>query len=147
MPLFISYRSSGERFINYQANSSCEITSVILMTTLFYKALILQGEIWCWSLLGLKGLRGQTSFPLTKSLTKMSKEWPRRSRMGELPAQRTWWNSIFLWALKLVSKFSNQKNFNRTTHNNFIILYLFNFLETFDHKTVLPVGGIEEFAW
>ena len=30
--------------------------SVILMTTLFYKELILQGEIWCWSLLGLKGL-------------------------------------------------------------------------------------------
>ena len=30
--------------------------SLILMTTLFYKALILQGEIWCWSLLGLKGL-------------------------------------------------------------------------------------------
>ena len=26
------------------------------MTTLFYKAWILQGEIWCWSLLGLKGL-------------------------------------------------------------------------------------------
>ena len=37
--------------------------SVILMTTLFYKALILQGEIWCWSLLGLKGL------------TKKSYEW------------------------------------------------------------------------
>ena len=33
--------------------------SVILMTTLFYKALILQGEIWCWSLLGLKGLNSQ----------------------------------------------------------------------------------------
>ena len=30
--------------------------SVILMATLFYKALILQGEIWCWSLWGLKGL-------------------------------------------------------------------------------------------
>ena len=30
--------------------------SLILMTTLFYKAVILQGEIWCWSLLGLKGL-------------------------------------------------------------------------------------------
>ena len=27
------------------------------MTTLFYKALILQGEIWCWSLLGFKGLK------------------------------------------------------------------------------------------
>ena len=26
------------------------------MTTLFYKALISQEEIWCWSLLGLKGL-------------------------------------------------------------------------------------------
>ena len=34
--------------------------SVILVTmTLFYKELILQGEIWCWSLLGLKGLRSQ----------------------------------------------------------------------------------------
>ena len=32
------------------------IMSIILMTTLFYKALILQGEIWCWSILGLKGL-------------------------------------------------------------------------------------------
>ena len=30
--------------------------SVILMTTPFYKALILQGEIRGWSLLGLKGL-------------------------------------------------------------------------------------------
>ena len=29
----------------------------ILMTTVFYKALILQGEIWYWSLLGLKELR------------------------------------------------------------------------------------------
>ena len=31
--------------------------SVILMTSLFYKALILQGEIWCLSLLELKGLK------------------------------------------------------------------------------------------
>ena len=28
------------------------------MTTVFYKVMILQGEIWCWSLLGLKGLTG-----------------------------------------------------------------------------------------
>ena len=27
--------------------------SVIVMNALFYKALLLQGEIWCWSLLGL----------------------------------------------------------------------------------------------
>ena len=55
-PLFISCWRSGEKLIKYQANSSCVIMSVILMTTLFYKALILQGEIWCWSLWGLKGL-------------------------------------------------------------------------------------------
>ena len=43
--LFISYRSSEESLIKYQANSSCVIMSVILMTTLLYKALILKGEI------------------------------------------------------------------------------------------------------
>ena len=45
LPLFIFYRSSGEKLIKYQATSSCVIISVILITTLFYKALILQGEI------------------------------------------------------------------------------------------------------
>ena len=30
--------------------------SLTLMTKQFYKALILKGEIWCWSLLWLKGL-------------------------------------------------------------------------------------------
>ena len=45
LPLFIFYRSSGEKLIKYQANSSCVIMSVILMTTLFYKTVILQGEI------------------------------------------------------------------------------------------------------
>ena len=58
LPPFISYRSSGKnsKLIKYQADSSCVIMSVILMTSLFYKELILQGEIWCWSLLRLKGL-------------------------------------------------------------------------------------------
>ena len=50
LPLFISFRSWGEKLIKYQSTSSCVTMSVILMTTLFYKALILQGEIWCWSL-------------------------------------------------------------------------------------------------
>ena len=58
LPLFISHRSSGEKLIKYQESSSCVIMFLILMTTLFYKALILQGDIWCWSLLGLKELRG-----------------------------------------------------------------------------------------
>ena len=43
--VIIPCRSSGKKLIKYQANSSCVIMSVILMTTLFYKALILQGEI------------------------------------------------------------------------------------------------------
>ena len=45
LPLFISYKSSGEKLIKHPTNSSCVIMSVILMTTLFYKALKLQGEI------------------------------------------------------------------------------------------------------
>ena len=44
--------------------------SFILMTTLFYKALLLQGEIWCWSLLGLK----QGSYPF---LNKNFKDFSR----------------------------------------------------------------------
>ena len=54
--LFIYHRSSGDKLIKYQANTSCVILSLIFMTTLLYKALLLQGEIWCWSLLGFKGL-------------------------------------------------------------------------------------------
>ena len=53
LPLFISYRSSGEKLTKYQANLSCVIIFFILMITLFYKALIhvSQGEIWYWSIL------------------------------------------------------------------------------------------------
>ena len=43
--------------MKYQLDSCCVIRSSILMTTVFYEEVILQGEIWCWSLLGLKGLR------------------------------------------------------------------------------------------
>ena len=42
--------------------------SAILITTLFYKTLILQGEIWCWSLLGLKGLNTSISLQMHKFL-------------------------------------------------------------------------------
>ena len=45
LALFVSYRSGGENLIKYQANSSCVVVFVILITTLFYKALMLQGEI------------------------------------------------------------------------------------------------------
>ena len=54
-PYSFSNGRSGEKLIKYQANSSGVVMSLILMTTLFHKALILQGEIWCWSLWGLKG--------------------------------------------------------------------------------------------
>ena len=52
LSLFISYRSSGEKVIKYLANSSSEIMSVFLMTSL-----ILRREIWCWSLLGFNELK------------------------------------------------------------------------------------------
>ena len=42
LPLYISYRSSREKLLNYQANSLCQILSSILATALFYKVLILQ---------------------------------------------------------------------------------------------------------
>ena len=43
---FVPRKPSVEKLIKYQGSSSWVIMSVILMTTLFYKALILQGEIW-----------------------------------------------------------------------------------------------------
>ena len=36
LPLFISYRSSGEKLIKYQANSSCVIMFVIFTSALFW---------------------------------------------------------------------------------------------------------------
>ena len=60
--------------VKYQSNSSCVIMSVILMTTLFYTALILQEEMWYWSLLGLRGLpEGFTVKLLTKVYLKICK--------------------------------------------------------------------------
>jgi len=59
LPLFISYSSSGEKLIRCQANSSRVIMYIILMTTLFHKALISQGEILCWPLWEVKGLSNQ----------------------------------------------------------------------------------------
>ena len=43
--LFLASIHFLQKLINYQANSSCVVMSLILMTTLFYKALMLQGEI------------------------------------------------------------------------------------------------------
>ena len=44
LPLHISYTISGE-LLKYQANSPCVILPFILVTALFHKVLILQGEI------------------------------------------------------------------------------------------------------
>ena len=38
-------RSNGENLLKYQLHSSCVIMSLILMTTVFYKAVIFQEEI------------------------------------------------------------------------------------------------------
>ena len=39
------HQSSGEKLIKYLANSCCVIVSLILIITLFYKEIRLQGEI------------------------------------------------------------------------------------------------------
>ena len=62
--LYISYRTSREKLLKYQSNL-CDM-SLILVSNLCYKALILRGEIWRWSLAGLKGL---SSLFTNKTLT------------------------------------------------------------------------------
>ena len=54
LPLFIYHRSSGEKLIKNQANSYFVIMSVILMTTLFYKALIVHNTRRNLTLITLK---------------------------------------------------------------------------------------------
>ena len=77
LPLFISYRSGGEKLIKLQANSSYVIISIILITTLFYKALILQGEIW---FLGLKGLIPYFPHYLPAAVHALDPNLPQNSR-------------------------------------------------------------------
>ena len=103
--LFINYRSSRKKLIKYQANTSFVIMSVILTTTLFYKALLLQGEIWCWSILGFKGLNiSCTSYRvlvltvhlcLTNKLTRL---FTKERVIGNKTLERHWriWRSILL---------------------------------------------------
>ena len=98
--LFISYKSCGEKLTKYQANSSCVIMSVILMTTLFYKTLILQGEFWCWSLLGLKGL--------TSTLTMPNERTKASSWTTENFYSWSQWYHKFNWKSKLNKNFYNQ---------------------------------------
>ena len=61
--------------------------SVILMTTLFYEALILQGEIWCWSLLGLKGLNA--------SPVQVNKSWSELPRLLGLILMESAFSSLY----------------------------------------------------
>ena len=56
LPLFISYRSSGEKLIKYQPNLSCVIMPVILMQLCFTKHWYYKEKFDAASLLGLKGL-------------------------------------------------------------------------------------------
>ena len=44
-PYLFTLEAVWEKLIKYQANTSFVILSLILMTTLFYKTLLLQGEI------------------------------------------------------------------------------------------------------
>ena len=125
LALFISYRSSGEKLMKYQGNSSCLIVSVILMTTVFYKAVILQQESWCWSFLGLKGLtvtgtllswpRGVDEF----NITLLSSFGKKLSQVSFLFLCRLRWLKIMyskkVWSLTLLRQHKNKYS---STHKN-----------------------------
>ena len=59
----------------WKASALTTAPSLLPKTTVFYKAVILQGEIWYWSLLGLKGLKAEDTNcdPAWKSLQQGSK--------------------------------------------------------------------------
>ena len=59
----------------WKASALTTAPSLLPKTTVFYKAVILHGEIWYWSLLGLKGLKAEDTNcdPAWKSLQQGSK--------------------------------------------------------------------------
>ena len=64
----------------------------ILMSTLFYKALILQGEIWCWPLLGLKELNKDWLCRWFTFLSDSGRDWPE-------------WHETFGMVLKCIAPY------------------------------------------
>ena len=54
--ILFSTTCSWENLFKQQDSFSLVIISLILVTCTCYNALMWWGEIWCWSLLGLKGL-------------------------------------------------------------------------------------------
>ena len=64
----------------------------ILMSTLFYKALVLQGEIWCWPLLGLKGLNKDWLCRWFTFLSDSGRDWPE-------------WHETFGMVLKCIAPY------------------------------------------
>jgi len=60
----ISYDTTYENLIKHQGTSTLVTISFILMTCLFDREVILQGEIRFLSLLGLKGLLAPVTLPL-----------------------------------------------------------------------------------
>ena len=66
----------------------------ILMSTLFYKALVLQGEIWCWPLLGLKGLNKDWLCRWFTFLSYSGRDWPE-------------WHETFGMVLKRIAPYKS----------------------------------------
>ena len=55
--LYISWAVDMENLFNNQEFYTLLVISLILVTLMFDSGVILKGEIWSWSLLGVKGLR------------------------------------------------------------------------------------------
>ena len=122
------------------------------MTTLFYEAVILQGEIWRWSLLGLKGLKKFRKgfllnlLPISKHASLYAITYSGtlliRSPMGQIEvALLTGWpyqrGSFFLYKKKYggfwqaAKKSGRKAGFHCTLIKSIILLFLLDqFVET-----------------
>ena len=77
------------------------------MTTLFYKTLLLQGEIWCWSLLGFKGLITELSYFLLSHFLYIMWNWASIDTLA-LRVQLYWHKSVNWILIDRTSRFSTQ---------------------------------------
>ena len=84
--LYVSYKSSSKKLLKYQLIVSCVIIFLILITNLFYRALISQAEFWYWSLLGLEGLKKISNLaPRVLSYPSLQSKREREALVGSRP--------------------------------------------------------------
>ena len=144
--------------------------SLILMTTLFYEAVILQGEIWRWSLLGLKWLKKFRKgfllnlLPISKHVSLYAITYSGtlliRSPMGQIKfALLTGWpyqrGFFFFFTRKCMAVFDRRPKtsgrkagFHCTLIKSIILLFLLEqFVETCNVVLTFTIVNWVEWLW